>query len=355
MGARIEQHDHTGRMSTETTAQQAKPAEPERSLRAELSARIAAVMAEIEAGLAENSRAAGGASGAGDAQAQLAMLATLQSAITSAQPAALPVLQAKLAWSLPAAQNTVAQMRAATAQATIQAAELASTSEASRRTTRAIADDLFERRIFDPYMKFGSDADEAQYRQREADARRYIDDQLAKNTPTGTLNATSAVAGQLLDAHAHGAGDSADFAPRWNEITQALDKQRSLMRAQGLSTEECDQNLRDSVRRYLAGKGLSPDQIDAQLRQSADPLDAAKPYLRSERDVQALQTAVETQAVAELPKVVTVSAQSPGASAEFEALTASLQARGVVVTDDTVPIGHGVKAATKSGSPVHGV
>lgn len=354
MGARIEQHDHIGRMSTASTAQQALPAEPERTLRAELSARIADVMADIEAGLAENSRAAGGASGAGEAQAQLASLATLQSAITSAQPEALPVLQAKLAWSLPAAQNTIAQMRAATAQATIQAAELASTSEVTRRTTRAIADDLFERRIFDPYLKFASEAEEAQYRQREADARRYIEDQLAKGTPTGTLNATGAVAGQMLDAHGHGAGDSPEFASRWSEITQVLDKQRTAMRAQGLSTEECDHNLRDSVRRYLAGKGLSPEQIDAQLRQSADPLDAVKPYLRTEQDAKSLQAEVVTQPVASsAPMVATESPMEPATS--LGDVAALLQASGVTVANATVPDGHGVTAQVSDGAHTRGV
>lgn len=341
-------------MSTETTAQQALPAAPERSLRAELSARIEATMAEIEAGLAENSRAAGGASGAGEAQAQLATLATLQNAITSAQPAALPVLQAKLAWSLPAAQTTVSQLRAATAQATMQAAELAGISEATRRTTRAIAGDLFERRIFDPYLKFASETEEAQYRQREADARRYIEDQLAKGMPTGTLNATGAVVGQMLDAHGQGAGDSPEFASRWNEITQALDKQRIAMRAQGLSTEECDQNLRDSVRRYLAGKGLSPEQIDAQLRQSADPLDAVKPYLRTEQDAQSLQAEVVAQPVADSAPVA--AAESPVEPAtSLGDVAALLQASGVTVADATVPDGHGITARVSDDARQRGV
>ena len=78
----------------------------------------------------------------------------------------------------------------------------------TRQETSALAHDVFDRHIFDRYLHFSSPEDEAEFRKREADAKKYIHDQLALGTPTGNLNAGGGELGYMLDAHAHGAGDS---------------------------------------------------------------------------------------------------------------------------------------------------
>jgi hypothetical protein len=148
--------------------------------------------------------------------------------------------------------------------------------------------DLFERHLFEKSLRFASPEDEAEYRRREAEARRYIEEQLARHTPEGELNAGGALVGQMLDAHDHGAGADPGFMPRWNKLVETIQKQRAALRAEGRSTEEFDRNLVAAVRHSLKAKGLTDAEIDARLAASADPLDAVKPYLATEKDARGL-------------------------------------------------------------------
>jgi hypothetical protein len=85
-----------------------------------------------------------------------------------------------------------------------------------RENTIWLARDLFERRIFEPYLRFSSEADRIAFRQREREHKRYIDAQLAKNTPEGNYNASTGIVAYVLDAKDHGA----DRSPDWRGFSQ---------------------------------------------------------------------------------------------------------------------------------------
>lgn len=96
-----------------------------------------------------------------------------------------------------------------------QAAELAlhAASTAARREVTSFVDDFYEKKIFDPYLQFASKEEEEAYRKREAERREAIEKALAKGTPEGDLLANRLAIDQLKDAGAHGADQSADYAP----------------------------------------------------------------------------------------------------------------------------------------------
>ncbi|WP_257386360.1 hypothetical protein [Tahibacter caeni] len=344
-GATIETPRHSD--ERDSTARQ-ETAEPEASLRVELIGRLTAASFELEARLAEISRAAGVAGGVGEARAQLAQLTALSRSVATASPASLATLRTEITANLTAATNLAQQIKteATTGQAA-RAAEFAAINADTRRTVESLSADLYERRIFAPYLKFDSSQDEADYREREAERQRYIAEQMAKNTPQGNLNAGGAVAGQMLDAETHGAGESPDFAPRWNELREQLRKQRRTVESEGLSTEEYDRNLRANVHRFLAAKGVPEAEIDAKLKAATDPLDAAQPYLATVKDAESLKAELGADAP---PAGITANPAAPSTpnlsqQPQLGTLAATLQISGVILTDAARPGGHGLTAA----------
>lgn len=312
--------------------------------------RLAAASFELEARLAEISRAAGAASGEGEAKAQLAQLTALSRSVGAASASSLATLRTEITANLAAASNITQQIRTETASSqAVQAAEFAAINENTRSTVESLNADLYERRIFDPYLKFASPEDEADYRKREAETQRYIAGELAKKTPEGNLNAGGAVAGQMLDAEAHGAGESPDFAPRWAELRDQLREQRRMVKAEGLSTEEYDRNLQASVRRFLKAKGVPEAEIEAKLSATTDPLAVAEPYMASAKDAETLKaelSADEPPAAASTLKASKTQVHQSIDSSSIGALAASLNTSGVTITDEARPEGHGLAAAT---------
>lgn len=239
---------------------------------------------------------------------------------------------------------------------------LGATSTALHAETRALAHDVFGRRIFDPYLRFTSAEDEEAFRKREAEARQYIEAQLARGTPEGNLNAGAGMAGYMLDAHAHGAGNSPDFMPRWNALVDKLERQRAAMRAAGQSTEECDHHLRANVRQYLKKMaGLSDTEIDARLDRMTSPLEAVTPFLGKDRASHKLEeTALIIADTArtkpeDLPRVERMDAATAAAAAltiDPETMRARLKAAGIL-TDATPEqvSGHGLTAQKPVGRP----
>lgn len=228
---------------------------------------------------------------------------------------------------------------------------LAVASAAVRTDTQTLADDIFGRRIFAPYLRFESAEEEAAFRDREARARAYIEAQLGRGTQEGNLNAGSGMLGHMLDAHAHGAGDSPDFLPRWNTLADKLQRQRAAMRAAGQSTEECDRNLAASARQYLKEKArLSDAEIDARLDGAASPLEAVRPFLKQDHASRGVEDTIAMIAGAihikpsDLPRVeVTGDEPKPDipSAIDPDALRARLKAAGVIAGDSEVA-GHGL-------------
>lgn len=242
---------------------------------------------------------------------------------------------------------------------------LAAASAATRDETRTLAHDVFGRRIFAPYLRFESSEDEEAFRKREAEARKYIEAQLARGTPEGNINAGGGMLGHMLDAHAHGAGDSPEFMPRWNALAEKLQGQRAAMRAAGQSTEECDRNLAASVRLYLKETArLSDAEIDERLAGIANPLDVVKPFLKKSHASRKLEeTAVVLTETArtkseDLPHIETIeiTAVMPTARPiDPETMRARLKAAGVLMDGPAEGAsGHGLPAQRSAGAPGQG-
>ncbi|MEI9990115.1 MAG: hypothetical protein WDM86_08760 [Rhizomicrobium sp.] len=131
----------------------------------------------------------------------------------SGLPAA--VVRAIVASALADVHAFASEARSATGQSTAEAqAALQSASDAARAAVAGFQDDYFNKRIFDPYLRFASDKDEEAYRQREQERQREIAEALAEHTPEGDLRANELAIDQLKDAGAHGADRSKDYQPK---------------------------------------------------------------------------------------------------------------------------------------------
>jgi hypothetical protein len=246
------------------------------------------------------------------------------------------------------------------------AQSLAAVSAATRQEVQTLASDIFGRRIFDPYLHFGTAGDEEEFRRREAGRRAYIDAQLARHTPEGELNAGGGMLGYMLDAHAHGAGGSPEFMPRWNALADRLQCQRAAMHAAGQSTGAFDRDLTASVRGFLKAKGLPDAGIDARLAGSASPLDAVRPFLKDDHASRQLENRMEltvapTAPFPPLPRAgMTGDGEAPAAplTIDPEAMRARLKAAGILTVSSAEPVsGHGLsvqKPAGKAGPGVAG-
>ena len=189
---------------------------------------IEGAQAELSANLAQLSNDDTGLAAQG--QAQLGSLAALQRQIDGASPMALVMMRASVAASVAASANLAQQARtAASSTAQGAGASLATASAAARATVADFERDMYEKKIFDPYLRFGSKEDEDAYREREAARKRATDEALKQNTPESNLRAANLSIDQLKDAGAHGADQSPDYAPLMQQTTAAKAKLESAL------------------------------------------------------------------------------------------------------------------------------
>ena len=226
---------------------------------------------------------------------QAQTLVQLQRALTDRGRASLDDLKGPIAAAVTASTALAATGRDTTlASKGTDPTSMAAITAATRRQVEDLSLDIYERKIFDPYLSFASAEDEAEYRRREQEAKRYMEAELAKGTPEGDLNAAGAAQAQLLDAAAHGAADSPEFKERWEALEKTAREQREAVRASGGSTEEYDKRIEDSVRRFLRSKGVSEEDIDKAIAATnGDPLQAVKPYLEGEQDAERIEGHVQ--------------------------------------------------------------
>lgn len=137
-------------------------------------------------------------------------------------------------------------------------------SAAAHREVSDLAHDFYDKKIFDPYLKFASAEDEEAYRRQEDERQRYIKEQLAKGTPEGNLNAADAMLDQMKDAKAHGADASPEFQSRYDAAEGATTRLRAALRARGSEVERPE--------RSAIAVGSNHDAMH-------DPLDAIAPNL----------------------------------------------------------------------------
>jgi hypothetical protein len=297
-------------------------------LRAELLGQIVGAQFELE-GLITSLPA----EARGEGERQLRALKDLQRQIGSASPATLNALRAEVGSTVMIAQAAVQQARV-TAETS---ALLTEASSAGRQQVTALMQDMHR---FDAYLHFASPEDEEDYRRHEAERRAYIDAQLAKGTPEGNLNASGGAVGQMLDAKAHGAGESPEFQQRWSELVAHTETLRDALRRSGHSTAEFDEHLRDELRRLLKSKGLSDMQIEARFAANPDPLEAAKAYV-ADGDLSSLGHSL---AVTDMPQPPRAQSAAVPAELDLDGAMAKLRASGLTASDHPVeqPFAHGV-------------
>lgn len=316
--------------------EQATHQTPERAAAADMLGRVKAIHAQIQQSAAGN----GGSSTDPRLAAILSQLTAVESRLALAleSPGGLTIdlaaIAALIGASEAAATNALQTIAAETART---AQEVVTTSAATRREVETLSHDLYGRRIFDPFLRFTSEDEEAEYRAREEQRQRAILAQLAHHTPQGDLMAGGIAAGQLLDAHAHGAGASPEFQTRWDSLFSKLQKHRQAMLAAGQSVEEFDAYIRTQVRLVLRKDGLSDAEIDACLAAVSSPLEAAQLYLSSHQEAPRQKSRVAPAAMPQSApglgiQIVTVDdnqPQKPTGPIDFAAMTAKLQAAGV--------------------------
>lgn len=238
-----------------------------------------------------------------------------------------------------AARELLVQVSAQTKGSAALAGAVSTASANTRLEAQNLARDVFDRRIFAAYLRFASPEDEEAFRRREAEARAYIDAQLARRTPEGDLNAGGGMMGYMLDAHAHGAGDSPEFMRRWNALAEKTARQHAAMRAAGQSTEEYDRRIAAHVRAFLKHQGLPDTEIDKRLAGTANPLEAAAPLLDTGR---AAHSAPSAQPLIRIAADVSKPHQA-SLSIDMSAMDAKLKAAGLLLPKaGTAGEGHGL-------------
>lgn len=189
--------------------------------RTELLGNLVAAQFDLERAIAEMMQSG---AGTGAAQSQLVRIGQLMRAIGSADAPTLVAMQASVAGLVGEAQ-AIAQQGRDSASRVDNGDTLAAVDARTRATVQRISDDLFERKIFDPYLRFDNAEEEEAYRKRETERQEFIRRELAKGTPEGSRNAADAAVDQIKDAGRHGADQSPDYQRLLNEATATRDQQ----------------------------------------------------------------------------------------------------------------------------------
>lgn len=159
---------------------------------------------------------------------------------------------------LAATVGAVEKLTASLARDTAAARERANSPENQQHKLRAsvaaMHHDLFEKKIFDPYLRFDSASEEEEYRKRERERKEEIERLQKIGTPDALKQANALVGEQLKDAEQHGAGASPHF-DRLMQQQQQL-KQDFEMTTGGPKVVIDDQV--DSVAALLREAGVAP-------------------------------------------------------------------------------------------------
>jgi len=247
--------------------------------------------------------------------------------------------------SLAALKAEIAQA-IATSRATAEQSQRAGTVEAPEvifhvaELRHAIEQTMANLHHFDPYLDFASPEAEAEYRDREAERRAYIEGQLAKNSPEGTLNASAAAMGQMADAGVHGAADDPEWQREWDALTTKTERLREEIRANGGDVAEFDRRLRDEVRQIMRAQGKSDAEIDAHLANHPDPIDAARAVVRDQDEISTVET---TLANYRADKTAIETGDAPAPEGNLADAIAQFQSAGISLPEEGE--GHGLTAS----------
>lgn len=176
-----------------------------------------------------------------DCRRELTSLISLRQQIGTVRGSALAELRAQVTAAASSA-SSLAEKTVANA-ASAGAVDPAARAAAALQTIRDAARDYYDRKLFDPYLKFSSVEDEAAYRERERESKEAYDREMAKGTTEGQRRAAEILHRQLEDAGAHGATESPDYAPTLERVRQAqtaLESSRSNEPATSSSAAKSD-------------------------------------------------------------------------------------------------------------------
>jgi hypothetical protein len=214
---------HIAREITEEShpdSQRAKAADSEASLRENLAEQLSSAQNELSSSLiALRSSGDANPSLISQGDAQLGALLALRRQLSQAGPATLAMVRAEITACIASASSVARQADIAIAAGAGPTANLAAASQAARSAVASFNDDFYEKKIFDPYLRFSSAEDEEKYRRDEATRKQEIEKALALHTPAGDLQANKLAIDQLKDAGAHGADQSPEYASRLSTLT----------------------------------------------------------------------------------------------------------------------------------------
>lgn len=152
----------------------------------------------------------------------------------------------------------------------------------ARSKVAGYANELFERKVFDPYLHFNSIEEETAYREREAQRKRAMEAALAEHTAHGDHRAAVLVYEQTVDAGAHGATASPDYQRVLYGTAGLVQRTQAAAAREGTHKEEGtpagDASLDRGLRTVLKATGASDADIEKVLN-TADPKSASAEYL----------------------------------------------------------------------------
>jgi hypothetical protein len=155
------------------------------------------------------------------------------------------------------ARNAVAGAQANPAQAATIALQQAS--ESARKMSADFVHEFYDRHEFDKYLQFTSTDDQDEYRKREAERHKAIEDALAKHSPEGNLEANRLAIDQLKDAGTHGADRSPAYEPVMKKL---MGTQSGLQEQIGMAARTGTQDRLSAASNSapaIQAPGLSPD------------------------------------------------------------------------------------------------
>lgn len=200
---------------------QATPSlDPQASLRTELVSQLASAQLALEAAIADLVRNGADSAVLATSRSQLTSVITLRQQIGVSSGSTLAHLRSEVAAAATAAAATAQQASGVSGNADRAGGGM--TPQAARQTIETIGHDIFDRKVLDPYLQFSSKEDEEAYRKRERERKAEIDRALALHTPEGDQKAAELTHAQLVDAGAHGADRSPDFAGLVSDNDAAL-------------------------------------------------------------------------------------------------------------------------------------
>jgi hypothetical protein len=308
------------------------------SLRAALTVELVACQFALESALADLSNAEPAVRD--QLRSQLSLIAGLRQQVGAAQGSNLSILRAEVTALASSAAAAAQEARTSAAASTSASGSIATLAHAAHEQVNTVMAGMKD---FDGFLHFGPGDTEADYRKREAERRATIAAEQAKGTPQGDLNASGAAVGQMVDAKAHGAGDSPEFQQRWDTLVATTEALRAEIIRQGGSTKEFDERLREDLRRTLKSKGLTDADIDAQFAaHPGNPLEAAKAYV-AEGDVATIDRSVQRVGNSITQQPAQADAQPTTELANTDVM-AKFRSTGIVLAD-AAPTGdftHGV-------------